>query len=64
MQDSIPGLWDHALSRRQMLKELSHTGVPHSLSLNGINEPKSNSEDWHRNTMRVSSSLTKLLVFD
>ena len=28
MQGSIPGLWDHDLSRRQMLNRLSHPGTP------------------------------------
>ena len=28
MWDSIPGRWDHDLSRRQLLNQLSHSGVP------------------------------------
>ena len=28
MWDSIPGRWDHDLSRRQLLNQLSHPGVP------------------------------------
>jgi len=27
MRDSIPGHWDHDLSRRQMLNHLSHPGA-------------------------------------
>ncbi|XP_059042435.1 thyroid transcription factor 1-associated protein 26 isoform X2 [Mustela nigripes] len=28
MWDSIPGRWDHDLSRRQLLNQLSHPGIP------------------------------------
>ena len=28
MWDSIPGPWDHDLSQRQMLNQLSHPGTP------------------------------------
>ena len=28
MWDSIPGRWNHDLSRRQLLNQLSHPGVP------------------------------------
>ena len=30
-QDSIPGPWDHDLSRRQMLNRLSHPGAPYGI---------------------------------
>ena len=30
MWDSIPGRWDHDLSRRQLFNQLSHPGVPPS----------------------------------
>ena len=33
MWDSIPGRWDHDLSRRQLLNQLSHPGVPFKLIL-------------------------------
>ena len=29
--DSNPGLWDHDLGHRQMLKTLSHPGIPNSM---------------------------------
>ena len=40
MQGSIPGPWDH-LNRRQMLKQLSHPGVPNFSTLKNLKMLKS-----------------------
>jgi len=36
MRDLIPGPWDHDLSRRQTLNQLSHPGAPHILLVNHV----------------------------
>ena len=42
MWDSIPGLWGHDLSRRQMLSQLSHSGtlLPHFLCPGHLGIPR------------------------